>query len=629
MQRNTVIKGSVFILFFVFALGVFMVDVWDPDFWWHLATGKWIVEHGGLPNEDPFSFTTLQQDPYAATNWVKLILQQYWLAQVAFYKIYSLFGFAGISVLRALILTCTVGIIVLILRYHKVHSVLTLLTAALSILILRGSTGERPQLFSFLFAALLLYLLERYRGSEFGGRSPEREAESPEHGITDSRPPGRESARYSLYAIPFLMAAWSNVHGGYIYGVVTISIYISSGWLEMLIERRKGKKDFGMRPLVLLTAVGIIAVAAACVNPNTYHGMIDHFRYRPTAYMMKISEMQPTYLLYREKPEYFGMLILLTLLILIDIIKRKRVDIHHILLFLFNTSLSLDAARFTPFFGISGSFLLGIYLKRIVPIQWLEKRRWLEGAALVMVSLVIAGAFFFGEGVSIRSLYRTGVSYGMYPYGSAQFLKTLPPRKIFNPYTWGGYLIWTLYPEFKVFIDGRGLNQEIFAQYSEVISLTGPGRQSGRPKWKAILDGYNIDYLLLAPLMDFASDWSLINAVVDDENWSLIYADNSSLVFVRKKEEFRDIIDKYGLSSNLAYATTAWQALEKVKAEKMKEKKISLYLVAAETFIRLDQVENAKYSLRMALDIDPQNVTVKTYAGAIGMKTDEQSRVKK
>ena len=29
----------------------------DPDLWWHLRTGQWIVETGHIPHSDPFSFT--------------------------------------------------------------------------------------------------------------------------------------------------------------------------------------------------------------------------------------------------------------------------------------------------------------------------------------------------------------------------------------------------------------------------------------------------------------------------------------------------------------------------------------------------------------------------------------------
>ena len=48
-----------------------------------------------------------------------------------------------------------------------------------------------------------------------------------------------------------------------------------------------------------------------------------------------------------------------------------------------------------------------------------------------------------------------------YPVDAAAFLKkNRISGNMFNPYAWGGYLIWALYPDHKVFIDGRGLTQE-------------------------------------------------------------------------------------------------------------------------------------------------------------------------
>ena len=29
--------------------------VLDPDIWWHLRTGQWVVQHGCVPTTDPFS----------------------------------------------------------------------------------------------------------------------------------------------------------------------------------------------------------------------------------------------------------------------------------------------------------------------------------------------------------------------------------------------------------------------------------------------------------------------------------------------------------------------------------------------------------------------------------------------
>ena len=63
----------------------------DPDLWWHLRTGQWIVETGHIPHSDPFSFTR------AGTAWVS----HEWLSEVVFYEIWKYTGAAGLIKLGA------------------------------------------------------------------------------------------------------------------------------------------------------------------------------------------------------------------------------------------------------------------------------------------------------------------------------------------------------------------------------------------------------------------------------------------------------------------------------------------------------------------------------------------------
>lgn len=623
MQRTSLIKGILFFLLFTFAFGLFMVRVCDPDFWWHLKTGEWIVEHKELPKEDPFSFTTLQKDPYTPIDRVKFILTQYWLAQIIMYKIYALWGFAGISIFRSLILILTMGIIVLILRKHKVNDFLILPIALTAAIMFRGGVGERPQLFSFLFAALLIYLLERYRkrSSEFGVQSSG--IKSSEHSNPPSSPfsKGEKEGDYfkggvrELYAIPPLMVLWSNLHGGYIYGIAILLIYMLSGWINILIERFGGKSDTDIRQQFIFTAVGIIAVLASFINPNTYYGIIDQFRYQPITYMRSIQEMKPTYIYYKVKPEYFITLILLTLLIIVDIIRKRRADTCHILLFIFNAALSLSAVRFVPFFAISGSFLLGIYLNAFLYPNGSGKKIWIKVIPVSAVFLFIAGFALYSGAISAKDMYRTDVEYGRYPYGATNILKALPPKRIFNAYGWGGYLIWNLYPSYQVFIDGRGLNQEIFLQYGEVLRADKSGII---PKWKAILDGYQIDYLLLCPAREGTEGLNVISELIKDQDWRLIYADSLSLLYIRNKEEFKDIIGKYNLPPELAYETILVQAIEVANASLTRNDKVVAYMIAADMSMRLNMTKDARDYAKKALELVPDNPHVKSFAIAIG-----------
>ena len=105
-------KFILLVLLFVFVFSYFSVQIWDPDFWWHLKTGEYIYQTGSLPKTDPFAYTSLPPDP---TNEVlkkqEFTLTQYWLAELIFYRVYHSFGFQGIIFLRASIFTLLIFLI--------------------------------------------------------------------------------------------------------------------------------------------------------------------------------------------------------------------------------------------------------------------------------------------------------------------------------------------------------------------------------------------------------------------------------------------------------------------------------------------------------------------------------------
>src|SRR5262245_60695430 len=64
----------------------------DPDLWWHLRVGQWIVEHGRLPQTDPFSQLGIETGkPWLAYSW---------LFELLVYGIYQTLGLAGIVLYR-------------------------------------------------------------------------------------------------------------------------------------------------------------------------------------------------------------------------------------------------------------------------------------------------------------------------------------------------------------------------------------------------------------------------------------------------------------------------------------------------------------------------------------------------
>ena len=157
-------KLTLLALLFTLVFGLFSVEIKDPDFWWHLKTGEYIYQSGALPVTDPFAYTSLQKDPLnPESKRIGFILTQYWLAQVVFYRIYDFFGLEGIIFLRASLLTLLIFLIFRGIRREGFGIYSSVIFLVPVVMIFRTFTGERPQLFSFLFAFLLIFLLEGFR----------------------------------------------------------------------------------------------------------------------------------------------------------------------------------------------------------------------------------------------------------------------------------------------------------------------------------------------------------------------------------------------------------------------------------------------------------------------------------
>ena len=97
------------------------------------------------------------------------------------------------------------------------------------------------------------------------------------------------------------------------------------------------------------------------------------------------------------------------------------------------------------------------------------------------------------------------------------------PGPLFNNYGFGGYLVWSVGPRQKVFIDGRGDVYErggLLSDYLHISRL--------RPGALKVLDNYGIQSCLLQrdePLT------TVLNVLPD---WQRIYFDNVSAIFVRR-----------------------------------------------------------------------------------------------
>ena len=109
-----------------------------------------------------------------------------------------------------------------------------------------------------------------------------------------------------------------------------------------------------------------------------------------------------------------------------------------------------------------------------------------------------------------------------YPQKAVAFLRTGDhPGKIFVYYDWGGYAIWKLYPEYRVFVDGRAdlYGDDLLGQFTTAVQL--------RTGWREVLDSWKVEAVLVPPAC------ALAQALLLDPNWHTAFSDSKAILLVR------------------------------------------------------------------------------------------------
>jgi hypothetical protein len=104
---------------------------------------------------------------------------------------------------------------------------------------------------------------------------------------------------------------------------------------------------------------------------------------------------------------------------------------------------------------------------------------------------------------------------------------------MFNNDEIGDHVIYNLYPQYKVFVDGRldMYGTRILKEYDQVVSL-----QSG---WRDVLVKYDINFVF------YYTDSLLSRILASDEGWRKIYTDNVATIFLRNTPENANVIARY------------------------------------------------------------------------------------
>lgn len=480
------------------AFGASFVVPLDYDYWWHLADGRFILAQHALPSPDPFSFTA------AGRPWI----DHEWLTELPMYLLHQAFGIRGPLALFALCTAVAVLLTFSTVRRLGLRNNPAFLLTALMLAAIWLFTGARPQAAGFVLAAAVLWLLERWIARR----------------------------DRSIWALPGLIWLWGNLHGSFAIGLALPAAILAGELLASWLHW-DGAIRLETRDRLRLAAAIAASLAILVLNPNGLSLLAYPLSklHDPLAKQL-IVEWMPTDI---SDPSYWPFVLLAGGYLGLAVVRRPRIPASDLLLAGVLIAAALSTRRYVPFASIVLAVLLGRVLAQpnrgdahapAVFTCLAARRGQPDGdrasptmraeAIYLLALLVLTGAVAsLARRIDPMVTVRTRV-----PVAAVDALGAAGLRApLFNDYNWGGYLIWRLWPQTQVFIDGRGddlySSGAALSGYADVVQL--------KSSADAVLDKNKIQTVL------FAADTPLARYLLASGRWQATYDDGRVVALQR------------------------------------------------------------------------------------------------
>ncbi|MDM7988481.1 MAG: hypothetical protein QUS13_14220 [Smithella sp.] len=485
------------------------VDRADYDLWWQMALGKYYIANKTLiVNHAIFSWTP------ADSTWIYNTC----LGSIIIYLFYNMMGGFGLWLFQWLIFG---GIFLsfylflhLMSRRLDINSIAVI--AAVGIACSISCNFYKPELFSALLFCwtLLIFFYIKIK-----------------------------NAKYFFYLYPLIFAFWVNLHGAFVVGLVFLALSFIGETLNRIFFPRK---SLSAEDLIHYGIACILSGAAVLLNPygadylqslfptvmnaigvKSYTGPDDkqilaYIRLWPYLKTLSIALFYVTVTAWLMTL----MILLIGLLSIYEWVKEKSFDFTLLIVSIALYVKGMETGR-TSYFLLLAFFFILFYLL----FQRLKITSF-NGSATIFS--LVALSFFFMSVSYITVRYQADNSWfgqeldSFVPVKEAEFLKKHKLEgPIFNDYLIGGYLLWKLYPDYRVFIDPRygPFQKEVYKDYLAFTmkSVTHEDIKRFRQKYPfriAILHYNNMNLIF-----DFLKD---------SNEWRLLYFEKNAAILIHK-----------------------------------------------------------------------------------------------
>jgi len=484
----------------------------DASVGWHIRNGERMLRTHSITRVDPFSVTMGGQTWYA---WE-------WLYDAKIAGIHHWMGLNGVVFFTALIIALTFALTLRLCLQRGADLPVTALLLALSLGVSMIHLFARPHVLSWLFTVIWFQLLDS----------------------SESANPAASQRR--LWYLPALMLLWVNLHGGFVLGFALLGLYLLSAVVRYYRSRDGEESRSLAQRSKTLGMVTVASLAASLINPYGYELHVHVYRYLTSRWLMNhIDEfLSPNF--HGVAQQCFVAILLITIVALAA--AHNKPSLSRVLVLLLATYSGLYAARSLPVSSLLFTLIVApLWTQALTDARENENlslrlrafvSRWQEFTGRVRnVELGFRGHLWPAAAVFLGVLVcahqgRLGTTQWMHAHFDpkhipVQATDTIVERgirePIFAPDSWGGYLIYRLYPENRVFVDDRHdfYGVDFLRDYLKAIRLT--------PDWDKFLNEKHVNWALLP------AGSALANMLEETTQWNVVYRDGTAVLLERKQ----------------------------------------------------------------------------------------------
>jgi len=462
----------------------------DGDLGRHLTVGSYILDSGKIPTLDIFSHT-LSGKPFTPHEW---------LTEIIFSLANRWQGLTGVVFLTGII----IAVVWYLLSYEVIKKSGGFYFSLFVIIIGIAASSihwiSRPHIFTYVFLFIWIKIY---------------------------------SSNIPIYkkclALAFIMIIWVNSHGAFITGLAFIGIDILGQFISSIYSKSINNNIHQLKNSIL---VFLIACGVLLINPTGFQILGTVFNFLQNRYLTSQTlEYQPPNLL---APSFIPFTIFMVICTYYLLRFRKRIKFVDALQIIIWCIFGIISARNIPLAIIVILPILSAYygmknnINKVINDgkttfsrnKFINPRLAIGITLPVMISIAVLVLVLNGPGMIQRNEFLPT----RFPVKAVDYVINHPVEgKMFNEFTWGGYILYRLWPDKKVFIDGQTdfYGENLTREYADVYN--------GNKNYEDILKKYSVDWVIVRQNSKLANELEKTS-----DHWTLDYKDELTVIYTRK-----------------------------------------------------------------------------------------------